>query len=100
MWLSFHLSECSILVFLQILCPYLLLSRSSKILWPGENYFKLSKNHKKTISAPFERVKMIMQCIDNEVKTKQETKEKKDDDFEEKGRPSVAVSRVMASIKE
>ena len=43
---------------------------------------------------------MIMQCIDNEVKTKQETKEKKDDDFEEKGRPSVAVSRVMASIKE
>ena len=43
---------------------------------------------------------MIMQCIDNEVKTKQETKENQKDDFEEKERPSVVVTRVMASIKE
>ena len=74
--------------------------RSSKILRFVEKNFKLPKNHKKTISAPFERVKMIMQCIDNEVKTKQETKEKQKDDFGEKERPSVVVTRVMASIKE
>ena len=55
------------------------------------------KNHKKTISAPFERVKMIMQCIDNEVKT---TEKQPDDEFNNSERPSRVVTRVMASIKE
>merc|ERR1711962_1679499 len=37
----------------------------------------LSAALSKTISAPFERVKMIMQCIDNEVKSNEESKEDK-----------------------
>ena len=55
---------------------------------------------KQTISAPFERVKMIVQCIDKEVKADEAKENHPDDDFEKTERPSVVVTRVMASIKE
>ena len=46
---------------------------------------------------------MIMQCIDNEVKSNEESKEdklKNEDGFNDSERPSLVVTRVMASIKE
>lgn len=43
---------------------------------------------------------MIMQCIDNEVKADEAKENHPDDDFEKTERPSVVVTRVMASIKE
>ena len=50
---------------------------------------------KQTISAPFERVKMIVQCIDKEVKADEAKENHPDDDFEKTERPSLSVKIVM-----
>ena len=43
---------------------------------------------------------MIMQCIDNEVKSTEVAKNSSEDEFNDSERPSRVVTRVMASIKE